>query len=586
MKRMLLRIKGINLYTKLIVTCLILLLVPSLVIGVASYFEAKNSLDERGAIQLKNGVKMALELIDAYQHMVEAGYMSLEKAQEEVKSHLLGPKNSDGTRPINKNIDLGEYGYFVIDDDKGNVLAHPTIEGQNAWDAKDANGVYFTREIIMKAKNGGGFTYYEYPLPYDKNRIASKVTYSEQDPHWGWIVMAGTYMMDFNKPAKKVLNTMIITLIICIILGSIGTLLFSLHLSKPLMEVTHHVQKVTSGELNVAELTVKNRDEIGTLAQNVNKMTNSLRSIIYQAAQASLQVSSTAEQLSASSEENSRAIDHVAESIQEVAAGQENQLKGTKEAYEVVSEISKDVSLITDKIKSVAVHSVKTSEIAGEGNQVVEHVVNQMTKVRESSRDMESVIHALSEKSKDIGNVISMITEIANQTNLLALNAAIEAARAGEQGKGFAVVADEVRKLAEQSSRAAEQVRTIVEQIQEETQATVEKMKENRKVVEEGIAFVDQTGKAFFDISSSVNEISGQMQDISNAIEQIHEGTSRLLKVIETAQSIALESTEYSQSVAAAAEEQNATMEEISAAANSLAEMAEELQKVISHFKL
>lgn len=136
-------------------------------------------------------------MITSLQEYVKRGEISLEEAQESVKSRILGPKQADGPRPINTNIDVGDSGYIFVLDEKGIMVASPKIEGKNTWDATGPDGSLFTQEIIHKAMNGGGFTYYYWPSMEDANVLSEKVTYSEQDPHWGWIICAGTYTEDF-----------------------------------------------------------------------------------------------------------------------------------------------------------------------------------------------------------------------------------------------------------------------------------------------------------------------------------------------------------------------------------------------------
>lgn len=122
----------------------------------------------------------------------------MEEAQERVRTELIGPKQDDGTRTIDKKVDLGENGYFFVLDEKGVLIAHPSIEGQSIWEEEDENGRKFGQEMVNKGMEGGGFTYYDWPLPNDAETIAPKVTYVEQETNWGWIVAASTYMMDFN----------------------------------------------------------------------------------------------------------------------------------------------------------------------------------------------------------------------------------------------------------------------------------------------------------------------------------------------------------------------------------------------------
>lgn len=190
----------LNIRIKLIGVTALILLIPSVLIGLSGYFTAKSQLDDVGKTGLKNNVVMAMQMIDALNVEVKRGNLTLKEAQDEVKERLIGSLQLDGTRKIDLNVNMGKYGYFFILDQKGVAVAHPTLEGKNLYDSQAPDGKYTTRETIKMAESGGGFVQFDFAVPGEE-RLAPKVVYSEQDSNWGWVVVAGSYLEDFNSGA-------------------------------------------------------------------------------------------------------------------------------------------------------------------------------------------------------------------------------------------------------------------------------------------------------------------------------------------------------------------------------------------------
>ena len=550
------------------------------------YNTSKNGLNELGEIGLQNSVHLAVQLMDVLNDEVEKGHMTLEEAQERIKVELLGEMNEDGNRPINPRVNLGEYGYFFIVDQKGLSVAHPSIEGDVMWDAQATDGLYFVQDFIKKGNDGGGFTYYDFPVTGEPDRIEPKIAYSEGFPEWGWVVVASSYMFDYNSSANEILTTLMITMSIALVLGLIVIFLFSQHLSVPIRQLSQYVGKVAAGDLTSRSLTVKNKDEIGELTNDINRMKENLREMVGEVAHSSDLVASTSHQLTASSMETSKASEQISHAIEGVAKNVEEQTATVDTEKNVISEISSELGRISDHVLTMKDVSIEASNAAQQGNEVVSTTIEQMNHIEKVSAEMSEIIHSLGEKSGKISEVISLITAIAEQTNLLALNAAIEAARAGEQGKGFAVVADEVRKLAEQSSNAGGQVRDLILQTQAETERTVVAMENNNQAIQEGIALVGRAGQAFENITTSVQTVSSQVQDIADVIQQINKRTGILVNSIDELQETMAASSSYSQNVTAAVEEQTASVEEIAASAQMLSDMAENLQNIVHKFQV
>ncbi|HLS06706.1 MAG TPA: methyl-accepting chemotaxis protein [Bacillota bacterium] len=386
--------------------------------------------------------------------------------------------------------------------------------------------------------------------------------------------------------AKSVQKYMVIVMVVASVLVVLLSFYISGTIAKPVMTVTEHVKQVANGDLTHEMLNIKTRDEIGELANNLEVMTNNLRHLIHQVSTASEQVAASSEQLTASAEEASGATEQISASTQQIASGAEQQVVNADNAEEVIHDVSQNVTQISTHIVNVTDVSNDTVETATNGNEVINQSIAQMQQIEETTDETAKAVNELGNKSAEIENIISVITDIAEQTNLLALNAAIEAARAGEHGQGFAVVADEVRKLAEQSAQATDQIYTIIQEVQQVINTSIEGMEEGTNAVRDGTQLTEQAGHAFKMITNAVSNVSDQLQNVSKTTDQLSRDSTQMVKSMESVKSISEDFSSSTQEVAAAGEEQNASMEEIAAASQTLAKMAEDLQKSIGAFKL
>ncbi|MEW5784988.1 MAG: methyl-accepting chemotaxis protein [Bacillota bacterium] len=313
-------------------------------------------------------------------------------------------------------------------------------------------------------------------------------------------------------------------------------------ISRPVREMAQVAGQIAKGDFTV-ESKVNRKDEIGQLARAFNTMSESLRALISQAVEMSTGVNSGSEAVSAASEEMSSSLEEVSASTNEFA-GNAQQLSASSQ--------------------TMAETNARILSRAEEGNKAIEAAVMQMRVINSRVSELQHVITEVDQRSRDIGQILSVITDIANQTNLLALNAAIEAARAGEQGRGFAVVAEEVRKLAEQSARAAKEIGQLIKATQEESSKALESMTLGVKDVETGTEVVSKTGATFAEILSDVSVIAKQVEETASAAEELSSG---------------------SEEMAASVEEQSSTMEEVAATAEELRASAERLFQELQKFK-
>lgn len=380
-------------------------------------------------------------------------------------------------------------------------------------------------------------------------------------------------------------DTIIIMLVSAIASVSLAILL-TISITRPILRLMQEMKKVAEGDLRAEPLVVKSRDEIRDLANSFNEMTSSLTSVIRQVGGTSEQVAASAEQLTASADQTSRATEQIAVTVQEVAAGVDRQVVSVENGARSIEDMSRGIRQIATNAQQTSNMVGEVSTMAGEGNQSIQAAVQQMNAIHASMRELSGVVDGLGNHSQAIGEIIEVITGIADQTNLLALNAAIEAARAGEHGRGFAVVADEVRKLAEQSAQSAQKIAQLINTIQTDTRVAVESMESGTREVQEGILVVNRAGETFGQIQLSIGTVADQIHDVSASAQEVSAHSEQVVKAMELVSEVSDLTADGTQNVSAATQQQLASMEEIASSATALSDMAEELQHMISRFKV
>ncbi|WMT20737.1 methyl-accepting chemotaxis protein [Parageobacillus toebii] len=391
---------------------------------------------------------------------------------------------------------------------------------------------------------------------------------------------------DATSKAASIKVWMIIIGVIALAIGNLLTIYMSLNLSRPLRTLSEAAKRIADGDLTGEKVIIRNHDEIGELAASFNQMTKNLRDVLEQVAMNAEQVAASSEQLTASAEQTSKATEQIALTIQNVAAGVEKQVQSVEETSETIDQMSEGIQQISERAQNVSKIAMQTSERASEGGKTIQTAVAQMNTVNDTVERLAGIVKGLGNRSEQIGKIIEVISGIADQTNLLALNAAIEAARAGEHGRGFAVVADEVRKLAEQSAQSAQQIASLIATIQEETNEAVRSMETVLKEVETGTGAIRTSGEAFQQIQTAVHEVAAHIQDVSASVQQMSAAAEQVVQSMQLVTQIAESAASGTQEVSAATEEQLASMEEISASAASLSKMAEDVKSLLKRFNM
>ena len=536
---------------------------------------------------LKLQVETAVSLIDRVHAEQQAGRLTEEQAKKQAADLVRDLRFDNGN-------------YFWIDTAEGvNVvlLGRKEAEGKSRFAAVDPKGNHYIEDMLKQGlKEGGGFSNYWFPKP-NETEPKPKRAYTLAYKPYGWVVGTGNWNDHIDtmvKEQEKVYAAQLrqdlavmggITLLSLALLVAFA-IWISKKMSGPIEAAALGVREVADGNLTIQALRVDSEDEIGELSRDFNEMLQSLQVIVKEVTKTSEMVAASSEELTASSQQSAEASQQVAGSINNVAEGSNRQAELVTGAVQLTETMQKALAESGRAMEHVSGLSAKTQQEANAGGQAIARVVSQMEEISKDVQVSSKMVKGLEAKSGEIEKIVQTIVGIAGQTNLLALNAAIEAARAGEQGRGFAVVADEVRKLAEQSAASAEEIAALLGGIRTETEKAVAGMDAGSASVERGRETVEEAGVRFRQILSLVDSLSGsvrQLVEAGNAVERdAGQVSTRVHEVLKVSDKIA----EEAENVSAATEEQSASMEEIAAASRALANMAENLQHLLARFKL
>ncbi|BCC45062.1 methyl-accepting chemotaxis protein [Bacillus cereus] len=351
----------------------------------------------------------------------------------------------------------------------------------------------------------------------------------------------------------------------------------------PLRDLREGLRRVGEGDLNIK--LEERSDDIGIINSYFNNTIEKFKGIIDKVKQTAEQVSSSSQELSVSTKENSMAVQEIVSSMVELRAGAQLQETSVPQYLGIVYEVEDKMEEITNAAKQMEKVSEGIEHHSVKGNGVTKQAINQMNIIQNAVQDLSSIIYSLEVRSKEISDIVTVITSISNQTNSLALHATIEASRAEETGEGFAVVADEVRKLAEQMEASAKDIANLIGETQAGTEEAVVSIRKASKEVESGMKLVEMNGAFFEEISKSAQSVTNQVRVVSSNSSDILQNSQNIVRVINELSLIANTYTNSSSNVEESMKEQEMSVQDIAELASSLSWLSQELQELIGEFK-
>lgn len=485
-------------------------------------------------------------------------------------------------------VKIGKTGYAYLVDKKGFYITHPVKENILKVNINQVKGMESIAGLISGDNKGTT----EYVLDGVRKAAASAPV-----PSTGWTVVTTIPAEELFAPAAATRNTILFTGVVFLVLASLFFYFFSQTLTRPLATMVEAAQKIAAGNLTVDIREEERRDEIGELAKSFGVMARSLREkaeIAEQIAASNLTVRVTpsssedmlgnalatmVERLRVQVQETVEGVNVLASAGSEIMASVAQMTSSSSETSVAVSEttttveeVKQTTEVTSQKAKHVSDLGRKTVDISRIGIKAVEDTISGMERIREQVESIADMVVRLSEQSQAIGEIIATVSDLAEQSNLLAVNASIEAAKAGEHGRGFTVVAQEMRSLAEQSKQSTAQVRSILFEVQKAISSAVMATEQGSRAVEVGVKLSTQAGEAIESLSTSVEEATSAAIQIAASSQQQLIGMDQVVRAMENIREASIQTA--------------LSTKQTEKAASDLHELGQRMKELVRHYKV
>ncbi|CAI8776327.1 methyl-accepting chemotaxis protein [Pseudomonas chlororaphis] len=528
---------------------LIVAVLMLLTLGMLMLKQIRDDLYQAKAQKTQHVVQTANGVLAYFQGLESAGSLDRATAQKQALSTI-------------RNLRYDQSDYFWINDLTPVMVMHPTnpkLDGQNLAAIRDPDGFAVFNEMVAIAKaKGAGMVNYRWPKPGASEPV-QKTSYVQLFQPWGWIIGSGVYIDDVQAEFRsQVVKASVVGIAIALLMALL-VLLIARSIVRPLQETVHAMANIASGESDLTRtLDTHGQDEVTELARHFNGFTAKLRLVVSQLqvsasalAQSSTDLGSNASQAQERSQQQSQQMELVATAINQVTYG--------------VQDVAKNAEHAASEMRDAEAQ-------AQQGQVNIDGSLQQIDRLSATIDQAVEVIRTLAQESTQIGSVLEVIHSIAEQTNLLALNAAIEAARAGEQGRGFAVVADEVRLLAQRTQKSTAEIQSMIERLQGHSEAAVKVIGDSSRASQQTIEQAGLAGESLNAIGQALRNLNGLNASIASAtLQQAH--------VVEDINQNVTQAAGLSHSTALAAEQS-------SAASLHLKELSEQLNGLLRQFRV
>lgn len=554
--------------------------------------------------------------IDQLESQLRLGYdVNIKHQVEIIVSELAGVVNQLNKGVINKvqaeavaadvvrNAKYGDSGYYWVDTLEGDnvvLLGNEAVEGTNRLGLEDHFGNKIVQSMIAIVKaDGEGYYEYYFPKPNETEALPKRAYVSLFEP-FGWVIGTGNYVDDIDavvnaerEAMRKQMATSYLLLIIAIIgallLGIIVAYIYSNTISKPILRLTNLLNKTSNLDIeqdSSYDDLLKYKDETGVIAHAVGNLRVVLRKLVEEMKSGAVHLNASSNELKEVVEHGKEGIDAVTHTVTDFATGASEQAEDAQKAAEKMGDLAKEIE---ETVQSAQKLKGFTKTVSVSNEEGVKQLISLNDKFKNTSvanARLNENVGTLTIKSSSIVQITNTIQQIAEQTNLLALNAAIEAARAGEAGRGFAVVADEIRKLAEETSKSTSKIDTIIQEILKEIDSTETNMASSNEAVRVSSDVLEHVQQAFEAIETAISDTLNQLDSISTSIQNVNASKDGATESIHGISAITEENAASAEEIAATMDTQSELMSKIQMNSNEVKRVADDMNEIIGRFKV